>query len=79
MARIRSINGNGVLSLHYVHTHKMVKFIQVVNDSKVHRNTNFCMLKSRRRKGERYYKKIIKYWVGSNTCFWTVFCDCTHE
>ena len=53
MASIRSINGNGVLSLHYVRTHKMVKFTQVVNDSKVHRNTNFCMLKSRRRKGER--------------------------
>ncbi len=53
MASIRSINGNGVLSLHYVRTHKMVKFIQVVNDSKVHRNTNFYMLKSRRRKGER--------------------------
>lgn len=61
-----------MLSLYYVATHKMVKFIQMVNDSKVHINTNFCMLKSRS-------KKIIKYWVGSNTCFWTVFCDCTHE
>ncbi|MDQ7862780.1 hypothetical protein RCO48_22405 [Peribacillus frigoritolerans] len=71
MARIRSINGNG----DYVYTHKMVKFIQVVNDSKVHRNTNFCMLKSRRKKerGENIIKKIIKYWVGSNTCFLDCF------
>jgi hypothetical protein len=53
MASIRSINGKGVLFLYYAATHKMVKFIQMVNDSKVHRNTNFCMLKSRRRKGEK--------------------------
>lgn len=46
------LNGNGVQFLNYVVTHKMVKFMQVVNDSKVHGNTNFCMLKSRRRKGE---------------------------
>jgi hypothetical protein len=47
------LNGNGVLSLNYVVTRKMVIFIQMVNDSTVHRNTNFHMVKSRRRKGER--------------------------
>lgn len=42
----------------------------MVNDSKVHKSTNFCMLKSRRRKGE---KKLLNIGLAVTLVFGLFF------